>query len=103
MRKSGRGALRVTLHETRTTIFQMHFTSGVRQSFMLPGLFVSARERALDRLRGAVAQLGERLNGIQEVDGSTPFSSTLLVRGGSHASMADVTGAGRLVCASLAR
>src|SRR6266404_198495 len=25
---------------------------------------------------GAVAQLGERLNGIQEVDGSTPFSST---------------------------
>ena len=26
---------------------------------------------------GAVAQLGERLNGIQEVDGSTPFSSTL--------------------------
>ncbi len=27
---------------------------------------------------GAVAQLGERLNGIQEVDGSTPFSSILL-------------------------
>ncbi len=26
---------------------------------------------------GAVAQLGERLNGIQEVDGSIPFSSTL--------------------------
>ena len=26
--------------------------------------------------RGAVAQLGERLNGIQEVDGSIPFSST---------------------------
>ncbi len=25
---------------------------------------------------GAVAQLGERLNGIQEVEGSTPFSST---------------------------
>ena len=25
---------------------------------------------------GAVAQLGERLNGIQEVDGSIPFSST---------------------------
>jgi hypothetical protein len=24
---------------------------------------------------GAVAQLGERLNGIQEVEGSTPFSS----------------------------
>ena len=27
-------------------------------------------------LRGAVAQLGERLNGIQEVDGSIPFGST---------------------------
>jgi hypothetical protein len=26
---------------------------------------------------GAVAQLGERLNGIQEVGGSTPLSSTL--------------------------
>ena len=26
---------------------------------------------------GAVAQLGERLNGIQEVDGSIPFSSTI--------------------------
>ena len=25
---------------------------------------------------GAVAQLGERLNGIQEVGGSTPLSST---------------------------
>ena len=28
--------------------------------------------------RGAVAQLGERLNGIQEVVGSTPISSTIL-------------------------
>ena len=27
--------------------------------------------------RGAVAQLGERLNGIQEVMGSIPFSSTI--------------------------
>ena len=32
------------------------------------------------RLReGAVAQLGERLNGIQEADGSIPFSSTNFV------------------------
>ncbi len=30
--------------------------------------------------RGAVAQLGERLNGIQEVDGSIPFSSTITFR-----------------------
>ena len=29
---------------------------------------------------GAVAQLGERLNGIQEADGSTPFSSTFIFR-----------------------
>ena len=28
------------------------------------------------RGRGDVAQLGERLNGIQEADGSIPFSST---------------------------
>ena len=28
------------------------------------------------RIRGAVAQLGERLNGIQEVEGSIPFGST---------------------------
>jgi hypothetical protein len=28
-------------------------------------------------LNGAVAQLGERLNGIQEVIGSIPFSSTI--------------------------
>ncbi len=33
-----------------------------------------------DARHGAVAQLGERLNGIQEVDGSTPFSSTFLAR-----------------------
>ena len=29
---------------------------------------------------GAVAQLGERLTGSQEVDGSIPFSSTKLVQ-----------------------
>ncbi len=28
------------------------------------------------QVRGAVAQLGERLNGIQEVEGSIPFGST---------------------------
>ena len=28
--------------------------------------------------RGAVAQLGERLNGIQEVVGSIPISSTII-------------------------
>ena len=29
--------------------------------------------------RGAVAQLGERLNGIQEVRGSIPLSSTIAI------------------------
>jgi hypothetical protein len=32
-------------------------------------------------LRGAVAQLGERLNGIQEVSGSIPLSSTRNFKG----------------------
>ncbi len=31
----------------------------------------------LDSSRGAVAQLGERLNGIQEVVGSIPIGSTI--------------------------
>jgi hypothetical protein len=32
-----------------------------------------------DRPRGAVAQLGERLNGIQEVVGSIPIGSTMFI------------------------
>jgi hypothetical protein len=40
-------------------------------------------DRRTWRRCGAVAQLGERLNGIQEVDGSTPFSSTLCLLEGS--------------------
>jgi biotin synthase len=43
----------------------------------LPAQNVSATgSRTRAHASGAVAQLGERLNGIQEVDGSTPFSST---------------------------
>jgi hypothetical protein len=34
----------------------------------------------MDNLRGAVAQLGERLNGIQEVVGSIPISSTTKIK-----------------------
>ncbi len=49
---------------------------------------------------GAVAQLGERLNGIQEVSGSIPLSSTTLLSTGCAASGAVVidtaTGAVRL-------
>jgi hypothetical protein len=36
----------------------------------------SSRPAQAYRHGGAVAQLGERLNGIQEVGGSTPLSST---------------------------
>jgi hypothetical protein len=35
-----------------------------------------------DRERGAVAQLGARLNGIEEVRGSNPLSSTLVIQTG---------------------
>ncbi len=43
-----------------------------------PGAMASLRRvaRTSPATGGAVAQLGERLNGIQEVDGSIPFSST---------------------------
>jgi hypothetical protein len=39
---------------------------------------LGARFSAIRQPHGAVAQLGERLNGIQEVGGSTPLSSTVL-------------------------
>ena len=62
----------------------------VERSFFLRGLaaatyFPRFARRATDWARfeetdsdGAVAQLGERLNGIQEVRGSTPLGSTNL-------------------------
>ena len=45
-----------------------------------PGRWFRLDESPSAGTRGAVAQLGERLNGIQEVDGSTPFSSTASAR-----------------------
>ncbi len=41
-------------------------------------LYLTLNERALKLLpfHGAVAQLGERMNGIHEVEGSNPFGST---------------------------
>jgi hypothetical protein len=39
---------------------------------------------SLQRMYGAVAQLGERLNGIQEADGSIPFSSTIDTSKAAH-------------------
>src|SRR2546425_4247482 len=38
----------------------------------------AGKNNAPQALGGAVAQLGERLTGSQEVDGSIPFSSTTL-------------------------
>ena len=38
--------------------------------------FTAAHFSLIPSVRGAVAQLGERLNGIQEVEGSIPFGST---------------------------
>ena len=38
----------------------------------------------LDSSRGAVAQLGERLNGIQEVVGSIPIGSTNKIKNLAH-------------------
>jgi hypothetical protein len=46
---------------------------------MLPGCAIATRtgETLYSALRrGAIAQLGERLNGIQKVRGSNPLSST---------------------------
>ena len=57
--------------------------------------------------RGAVAQLGERLTGSQEVDGSIPFSSTISIsRGGRqfHGRLGVVFGAGfRVYAVNLCR
>jgi hypothetical protein len=46
----------------------------------LDGVFYSYHQSILPRV-GAVAQLGERLNGIQEVVGSTPIGSTNILNG----------------------
>jgi hypothetical protein len=43
----------------------------------MAGSYSSATSKGVD---GAVAQLGERLNGIQEADSSILFSSTILLR-----------------------
>ena len=41
----------------------------------------SLRSSENPKPRGAVAQLGERLNGIQEVVGSIPSGSTIFIKG----------------------
>jgi hypothetical protein len=44
---------------------------------LVPYVYLSTQNSSLSpSVRGAVAQLGERLNGIQEVEGSIPFGST---------------------------
>ncbi len=44
--------------------------------------------------QGAVAQLGERLNGIQEVKGSIPFGSTDTVQTARVAELVDAQDSG---------
>ena len=39
------------------------------------------RYNNIRRQRGGIAQLGERLNGIQEVAGSIPTTSTTVIKG----------------------
>jgi hypothetical protein len=51
-------------------------------------------------LRGAVAQLGERLNGIQEVVGSTPIGSTKLPSVKNSLSRGDLPSEGDVLDAS---
>ena len=48
----------------------------MRRKLNLTILFALCYFSEYPRTSGAVAQLGERLNGIQEADGSIPFSST---------------------------
>ena len=50
------------------------FGDGLRLESRRAGIL--PHRRGCRRPRGAVAQLGERLNGIQEVVGSIPISST---------------------------
>ena len=47
---------------------------------LLTGSFI-LRYNNIRRQRGGIAQLGERLNGIQEVAGSIPTTSTTEIKG----------------------
>ena len=51
--------------------------------FLYPDIFIDITFVIFysQNTRGVVAQLGERLNGIQEVRGSIPLSSTSLYKG----------------------
>jgi hypothetical protein len=59
-----------------TTRFDGPLDRGERRMVVSP-VRGGARASPFFRKRGAVAQLGERLNGIQEVDSSILFSSTI--------------------------
>jgi hypothetical protein len=41
-----------------------------------PGWYNNSRRKTLNRICGGLAQLGERLHGMQEVSGSIPLFST---------------------------
>ena len=46
---------------------------------MAPAAQAKVNAAAMRRMWGAIAQLGERYNGIVEVSGSIPLSSTILI------------------------
>jgi hypothetical protein len=50
--------------------------SAVRSRLAPPNLLQQDLHRRTKAYRGAIAQLGERLHGMQEVSGSIPLSST---------------------------
>ena len=60
----------------RVRVFPDH-PSGIDPKVEIDNTSLRMLILVLSKLNGAVAQLGERLNGIQEADGSIPFSSTI--------------------------
>ncbi len=58
--------------------------SAVRSRLAPPNSFIKVKDLVpklgKNHNRGAIAQLGERLHGMQEVSGSIPLSSTKIIR-----------------------
>ena len=56
----------------------LKMAKAIHGGIFLPYIFSGARGGPTCETEGAIAQLGERLNGIQEVAGSIPAGSTSL-------------------------
>ncbi len=81
------GAVRATVHTAATE--RVPPSSTHRPNLTIVDSVDSMAPHSVKILVGDVAQLGERLNGIQEVEGSTPFVSTNHLRkiGGSKTAL----------------